>query len=136
MDHQPSVMPILWGELVDFCNNSGYRCRLEARGSLLIPPDYNVGMTDWEKSLRLRRGEFQVLEAEPPLPGAAGSQHLDAAGGGFFIDGPDWVFEEAAAAAEAAAAGPAPDTSNVVDRQLSDPLRLEQVRASLERLLP
>ena len=124
MDHQPSVMPILWGELVEFCNNSGYRCRLEARGSLLIPPDYNVGMTDWEKSLRLRRGEFQVLAAEPALPG------------GLFIDGPDWVFEEAAAAAEsAAAAAAAPDTSNVVDRQLSDPVRLAQVRASLERLL-
>ncbi len=61
MDHEPTVWPIEWGELLEFCNSAGYRCRLEPAGSLLIPPDYNVGMTDWEKSLKLRRGEFGVL---------------------------------------------------------------------------
>jgi hypothetical protein len=42
MDHEPTVWPIEWGELLEFCNSAGYRCRLEPRGSLLIPPDYNV----------------------------------------------------------------------------------------------
>lgn len=42
MDHEPTVWPIEWGELLEFCNTSGYRCRLEPAGSLLIPPDYNV----------------------------------------------------------------------------------------------
>jgi hypothetical protein len=88
MDHQPTVWPIEWGELLEFCNSAGYRCRLEPSGSLLIPPDYNVGMTDWEKSLRLRKGEFSVLGAEPAPRQAAGE--------GFFLDGPNWVFESAA----------------------------------------
>lgn len=42
MDHEPTVWPIEWGELLEFCNAAGYRCRLEPSGSLLIPPDYNV----------------------------------------------------------------------------------------------
>ena len=33
----------------------GYQCRMEPRGSLLIPPDFNVGLTDWERSKRLRK---------------------------------------------------------------------------------
>lgn len=54
MDHVPSVCPIEPAELLDFCTDSGYSYRVEAQGSLLIPPDYYVGMTDWERSLRLR----------------------------------------------------------------------------------
>ena len=95
MDHEPTVWPIEWGELLEFCNSAGYRCRLEPSGSLLIPPDYNVGMTDWEKSLRLRKGEFSVLGAEPApgapagvpdYPPSAATFHA----GGRFIDGPSW----------------------------------------------
>jgi hypothetical protein len=37
-----------------FCSDSGYRCRLELEGSMLMPPEYNVHVTDWERSLRLR----------------------------------------------------------------------------------
>lgn len=47
-------------------STQGYGCRLEPQGSLLIPPDFNVGVTDWERSMRLREGRFAVLEAEPP----------------------------------------------------------------------
>lgn len=65
MDHESTVWPIEWGELLEFCNSAGYRCRLEPDGSLLIPPDFNVPQTDWEKSLRLRKGEFSVLNGEP-----------------------------------------------------------------------
>jgi hypothetical protein len=65
MTHVPKVSPIESKELLDFCADSGYNCRLEPRGSLLMPPDYNVGMTDWERSLRLREGHFHVLNSDP-----------------------------------------------------------------------
>lgn len=45
-------------------------------------------MTDWEKSLKLRKGEFSVLGAEPAPCGVE-----VAAGQGLFVDGPAWVFE-------------------------------------------
>ena len=54
MVHKPHVCPITPQELLEFCREAGYSCRLEPRGTLLIPPDHNVGLTDWERSLRLR----------------------------------------------------------------------------------
>jgi hypothetical protein len=56
MEHCPHVCSIPPTELMAFCSDSGYRCRLELEGSLLMPPDYNVHITDWERSLRLRCG--------------------------------------------------------------------------------
>lgn len=130
MDHEPTVWPIEWGELLEFCNSAGYRCRLEPAGSLLIPPDYNVGMTDWEKSLKLRKGEFSVLGAEPLAAG-----HPSAASTSFFLDGPDWIFESAAVGAHDEEVH-AEQLSAVIDSQLSSPSQLAAMRASLERLLP
>lgn len=101
MDHLPSVCPIDPHELLEFCVESGYSCRLEARGSLLIPPDYNVGVTDWERSLRLREGRFSVVDADDygalgeiarrlqvslPPPGLAGQLALDASWGADTLD--------------------------------------------------
>lgn len=54
MDHVPAVCSIPPQELLEFCRESGYLCRVEPCGSLLIPPDYNVRITDWERSMRLR----------------------------------------------------------------------------------
>ena len=54
MEHAPTVTAIEPAELMEFCAEAGYTYRLESHGSLLIPPDYNVGMTDWERSMRLR----------------------------------------------------------------------------------
>lgn len=65
MEHIPAVCSIPPAELLEFCQESGYHCRLEPTGSLLIPPEFNVGITDWERSMRLREGRFAVLEAEP-----------------------------------------------------------------------
>ena len=65
MDHVPSVCPIEPAELLDFCTDSGYSYRVEAQGSLLIPPDYYVGMTDWERSLRLRYSVHLIVEQNP-----------------------------------------------------------------------
>jgi hypothetical protein len=125
MDHEPTVWPIEWGELLEFCNSAGYRCRLEPAGSLLIPPDYNVGMTDWEKSLRLKKGEFSVLGAEP-APRRLGE--------GLFLEGAAWALEAAMMRDEDEAR--ADHLNAVIDSQLSSPAALEAMRASLERLLP
>lgn len=54
MEHCPNVCSIPPQELLTFCADAGYALRLEPAGSLLIPPDYNVNITDWERSLRLR----------------------------------------------------------------------------------
>uniref|UniRef100_A0A6T8PRJ0 Uncharacterized protein n=1 Tax=Chlamydomonas leiostraca TaxID=1034604 RepID=A0A6T8PRJ0_9CHLO len=76
MDHTPNVCSIPPPELVEFCTEHGYSCRLEPHGSLLIPPDYNVGVTDWERSMRLRDGRFAVLDEEPESgPASMGHGH-------------------------------------------------------------
>ena len=62
MDHQPTVWPIEWAELLEFCNSAGYRMRLEPRGSLLIPPDYNVSAL--QPALAARPG-FSAAAAGP-----------------------------------------------------------------------
>lgn len=54
MEHKPTVCPIDPHELLSFCAESGHSCRLESAGSLLIPPNCNVGVTDWERTLQLR----------------------------------------------------------------------------------
>eukprot|EP00198_Chlamydomonas_reinhardtii_P002931 XP_001692267.1 predicted protein [Chlamydomonas reinhardtii] len=61
MDHTPHVCSIPPRELLSFCLDQTYSCRLEPRGSLLIPPDFNVSVTDWERSLRLREGNSDEL---------------------------------------------------------------------------
>jgi hypothetical protein len=81
-------------------------------------------MTDWEKSLRLRRGEFQVLESEPALHA---DRHVlaDAA-----------MYLEDMFAREPHVSLQQHLDSNVVDSQLADPEQLEQLKLRLESLLP
>lgn len=67
MTHHPSVHTIRPKDLVKFCIDSGYACRLELKGSMMMPPEFNVGITDWERSLRLRAGKYSVLEEEPDV---------------------------------------------------------------------
>lgn len=112
MDHVPSVCPIEPAELLDFCTDSGYSYRVEAQGSLLIPPDYYVGMTDWERSLRLREGKWTVMDRDLPSPSGSPAEH-----------------------AHAADHQPQP-LNNANFYPLSEPsYLLEEARASLERLL-
>ena len=54
MAHAPQVSSIKVPELLEFCADAGHRFRLEATGTLLIPPSFNVMVTDWERSIRLR----------------------------------------------------------------------------------
>ncbi len=65
MEHVPHVCPIEPEELLEFCTDAGYTYRVEALGSLLMPPDYYVGITDWEPPLRLRGAH----PPPPPNPG-------------------------------------------------------------------
>ncbi|KXZ50575.1 hypothetical protein GPECTOR_16g750 [Gonium pectorale] len=131
MDHTPQVCAIPPRELLSFCLDHTYACRLEPRGSLLIPPDSNVSLTDWERSLRLRDGKFSVLDAEP-------ERRISASGG-----------SGSGGAATVTAAAPPPVTAPPLPGQ--PPLRgpstlarysglagsdLAEVRARLESLLP
>lgn len=99
---------------------------------MLSPPrcgcrTVQVGMTDWEKSLRLRRGEFQVLESEPSLqPG----RHA-LSGAAAYLE--DLFHRDPHVPAQQ---GQQQFDSNVVDSQLADPEQLELLKQSLERLLP
>lgn len=84
MPHVPNVMPIEPKELLEFCSDAGYSCRLEPRGTWFTPPDYNVGMTDWERSLRLRCALPTLLQAlsvwllSPKVPSLSSASCYDA----------------------------------------------------------
>lgn len=114
MEHVPSVCPIEPAELLDFCADSGYSYRVEAIGSLLIPPDYYVGITDWERSLRLREGKWTVMDRDL----SAGPTSADVSAG-------------STPAAEPLMS----NNANYYPLSESSYL-LEEARARLERLLP
>jgi hypothetical protein len=77
MTHTPHVCSIGAEDLVDFCIERGYRCRMEQSGTPLVPPDFSVKVTDWERAKKLRSGSFAVLESdpqvEPNLPSSSNS---------------------------------------------------------------
>lgn len=77
MTHSPSIHTIRPKDLVKFCKDCGYACRLELKGSMMMPPEFNVGITDWERSLRLREGKYSVLEEEPDVERDALSSDVD-----------------------------------------------------------
>jgi hypothetical protein len=112
MDHVPSVCPIEPVELLDFCTDSGYSYRVEAQGSLLIPPDYYVGITDWERSLRLREGKWTVMERELSSPSTPAPELTQTEAGAEPLNNANFY--------------PLSDSSYL----------LEETRARLERLLP
>lgn len=114
--HVPKVGPIDSKELLDFCSDSGYNCRLEPSGTLLMPPEYNVGMTDWERSIRLRGGYYNVLPEEPVPSQNDGQSPSERAS--------EQAFQAPTLMNQAGAYFPA------------DQHELDEVKARLERLLP
>lgn len=56
------VRPMAPKELLHFCVEAGYHCRLESEGTLLVPPDLDTPMSDWERTVKLRDGQWSVLE--------------------------------------------------------------------------
>lgn len=52
--HIPSVSALAPHDLVEFCQERGYRCLLEPAGSLVVPPESSVETTDWERGKMLR----------------------------------------------------------------------------------
>jgi hypothetical protein len=65
--HQPAVYSTTWGDITEWSTENAARCRLEPSGSLLLPPESNVSVTDWERALALQRGQYTVLEEEPEV---------------------------------------------------------------------
>eukprot|EP00890_Picochlorum_soloecismus_P001999 jgi/Picsp_1/27/NSC_00027-R1_hypothetical protein CHLNCDRAFT_56897 [Chlorella variabilis] len=65
--HQPAVYSTSWADIKEWCTENNARFRLEPAGSLLIPPESNVSITDWERALALQRGEYSVLAQEPDV---------------------------------------------------------------------
>eukprot|EP00798_Chlamydomonas_sp_ICE-L_P000950 gene950-33806_t len=61
MAHAPKVCKVKVADIKNFCKDHGYQCRLESAGSLFLPPDLNVGDTDWERANRLRSGSYELL---------------------------------------------------------------------------
>jgi hypothetical protein len=137
MDHSPAVCSIPPSELAAFCADSGYRCRLELEGSMLMPPDYNVHVTDWERSLRLREGRFAVLPEEPDVDAAAAAAAA-AAGGGSDASSSSSSSSRAAAGALVGSEGvysPWLQQSGAAAPEYS-PAQLDSLKAQLEALLP
>jgi len=120
MPHGPSIHTIRPNDLVKFCQDSGYACRLEPTGSLMMPPEFNVGITDWERSVRLREGRYTVLEKDPEVD-------MQALNGSF-----DETSSLEAGGLEA------PEPQARVHLEVTDSLavKIDEVRAMLERLLP
>lgn len=114
--HHPAVYSTSWVDITEWCEENNARCRLEPSGSLLIPPESNVSVTDWERALALQRGEFSVLEEEPMIS----AMHS--------MDG----VEDALV--DASFDGHVDNVSNIVDSRLANS-SLNMVKEELERIL-
>lgn len=140
MDHLPNVCTITPKELTSFCQNHGYSCRLEPLGSLLIPPDFCVYDTDWERSLRLRAGKFTVLGEEPAGGASAGGggsavqAHMEPAAGG--TTSTTAKSTQQLPPGNLRPAKPGASHSNLARYTAFGGQQLETIRARLEALLP
>ncbi|KAI8113688.1 hypothetical protein M9435_003682 [Picochlorum sp. BPE23] len=116
--HHPAVYSTSWVDITEWCDENNARCRLEPSGSLLIPPESNVSVTDWERALALQRGEFSVLEEEPMISQSA-------------MHSMDGVEE---AIVDSAFDNHVDNVSNIVDSRLANS-SLNSVKEELERIL-
>lgn len=95
IEHAPTVCTMRQDELLQFCQEVGYHCRLEPGGSLALPPDANVALTDWERSMRLRQGHFSVLDGEPWQGAGSSAEALDGAAAAAAAAAAAWAGGEA-----------------------------------------
>ena len=79
--HQPAVYSTTWGDITEWSTENAARCRLEPSGSLLLPPESNVSVTDWERALALQRGQYTVLDEEPDAVGGNAKSGATGLGG-------------------------------------------------------
>jgi len=79
--HQPAVYSTTWGDITEWSTENAARCRLEPSGSLLLPPESNVSVTDWERALALQRGQYTVLDEEPDAVGEKAKSGATGLGG-------------------------------------------------------
>lgn len=119
-------------EIVDFCFQHNYRCQVELPGSCLMPPEFNVSVTDWERSRKLREGKFSVLASDP-------HPHLSPDD---VIGSDDWSDEAYCTPGPTHHYGASPSSSGGWGIPHSDgeglmgPPELDEVRRHLEALLP
>mmetsp|Transcript_68668 Transcript_68668/g.217182 ORF Transcript_68668/g.217182 Transcript_68668/m.217182 type:complete len:345 (-) Transcript_68668:1991-3025(-) len=72
MEHCPEVEGMPPDDLIEFCMDSGYNCRVMPAGSLIMPSENTVEVTDWERAMRLREGMWSVTASDyEPSPMAA-----------------------------------------------------------------
>lgn len=125
MTHTPHVCSIGAEDLVDFCVERGYRCRMEQSGTVLVPPDFSVKVTDWERSKKLRSGSFAVLESDPQVePNRPMSSSSSSNGGSSYSTSLSWLSSE----------GGEGSTLDSHDSLSHD--QLSAIRSRLEALLP
>ena len=51
---QGQVQSMVPRDLLQFCVQAGYNCRLEPQGTMVSPPEVDVPLSDWERSVKLR----------------------------------------------------------------------------------
>lgn len=132
--HQPAVYSTTWGDITEWSKENAARCRLEPPGSLLLPPESNVSVTDWERALALQRGHYSVLDEEPTV---AHSQQSHEAVSSEVLS--PWEEAELFSMEELSfpdgrVEGVDNDLNNIVDSRMAKE-SLSSVREELERLL-
>jgi hypothetical protein len=139
LKHHPAVYSTSWGDITEWCEENNAKCRLEPSGSLLIPPESNVSVTDWERALALQRGEYSVLEEEPARAGPI--MNLDSSSVDkehdivFKMDvEEEQLFESMFDFHHVGNSSDQDNVSNIVDSRLAN-ASLNSVREELERLL-
>jgi hypothetical protein len=132
LKHQPAVYSTSWADIKEWCTENNARFRLEPAGSLLIPPESNVSITDWERALALQRGEYSVLAQEPDVH-MYGPRRSDAEPKNTSLDG---IEEEILELSFDFYAGMLDhdNINNIVDSKLAEH-SLAKLREDLERLI-
>lgn len=129
--HQPAVYSTTWGDITDWSKENAARCRLESPGSLLLPPESNVSVTDWERALALQRGHYSVLDEEPAV-----SQRQETANSEVLSprEEAELFSMEELSFPDGKVEGIDYDLNNIVDSRMAKE-SLSSVREELERLL-
>ncbi len=129
--HQPAVYSTTWGDITDWSKENAARCRLEPPGSLLLPPESNVSVTDWERALALQRGHYSVLDEEPAV-----AQRQEASSSEVLSphEEAELFSMEELSFPDAKLEGVDNDLNNIVDSRMAKE-SLSSVREELERLL-
>ncbi|KAK9855786.1 hypothetical protein WJX84_005674 [Apatococcus fuscideae] len=62
--HVGKVCAMAPRELLAFCVDAGYNCRLEPQGTLLTPPEIEAPISEWERTVKLRDEQWTVQDRD------------------------------------------------------------------------